>query len=263
MTYDAAIEHSAQQYVDHLRKALRSDLSAETRAAAQAAVSTTEAALTYRREIRVSDVSLTLELLTVALERCPDAASVLINESTPGLGTSSPLAVFVGKEAAYDSASPLNFLLESVALSALWLIEPHSTRMISALLQRPTTADFLREPARFYPPTTGGHTWQKIAKVLELRTGRSCGPLQWGHGAYLVELNAVPSKNHKGGSPSPGRVAFLKKLVSGFASARVRTLVLHSQERHHERAQADVAASFLGITSAQLPGTHRMVVSAT
>lgn len=53
----------------------------------------------------------------------PSAADLLLNECTPGLGTRRPRVVFVGKEAAYDAAKPLNFLLESVALVSLRLAQ--------------------------------------------------------------------------------------------------------------------------------------------
>jgi hypothetical protein len=42
-------------------------------------------------------------------------------------------------------------------------------------------------------------------------------------------------------------VKFLKKLFGGFANDGVRTVVLHSQEPHHDEAQREIVASFLGM----------------
>lgn len=259
MRYESAIEHSARQYVAHLRNALQGKMLAATRSAAQAAADMTEAALTNRERLLPAQAPLTLNAVHIALLNDPSAADILINECTPGLGTRSPVAVFVGKEAAYDSAKPLNFMLVSIALSALWLAEPGSSRILAAIVQQPAlTTDFLRQPGRMYPAVPSGHTWQKVAKVMQFRTGRSIGPLTWGDSAHLVELGAVPSPRHKGHAPSSRRVGFLRLLMKSFATEGTSTVVLHSQEPHHENSQVDLAAAFLGTSRGQLAAIHQV-----
>jgi hypothetical protein len=194
-------------------------LHASTERVARAALETTEAALARRGSFDPSQATIALADVQRALLDDPAAPELLINECTPGLGTRRPRVVFVGKEAAYDAGKPLNFMLESIALSALWLAEPVSLQLVGTMLSSANpNVDFLHDPESLSPKVAAGHNWRKVARVLEHAERRADRGPFWGDSAHLVELCAVPSPRHKGRAPSARRVKFLKKLFGGFAT---------------------------------------------
>jgi hypothetical protein len=260
--YASAVQHSAELYVADLERMIARGLSEHVARLASATVETTRAALRDRRGLKASEVSLNLGLVRVALDADAEGTLRLLNQAALGLGTPAPDVLFIGKEAAYDVRAAINFLLESIALTMLWLCNG-SQPVISALLGQGVQCDFLREPASMPLGTyravrsKGGHMWRKIGSVLKARLGQEVDFETWGKHAYLVELGVVPSTYHKGKAPNRGRVRFLKGLVGALANSGARTLVLHSREPHHADAQADLAAAFLGVDRNDLNGVHR------
>jgi hypothetical protein len=69
----------------------------------------------------------------------------------------------------------------------------------------------------------------------------------WGEHAYVLDLVAEGAMQHQGAAPTSAREAFLAGLVAAFAEGGTRSMVLHSQERHHDAAQRRIAAAFLDV----------------
>lgn len=249
--HDDLIADSARAYVAHLRGQLAT-LPLPGRELAEMVIDTTEAALRDRADLQPAEVRSTLQGL-VRVAPCPEPwLDSLLNQSVPGLGRAhAPEVVFIGKEAAYDFATPVNYLLESFALPTLWLATGSSAVLPALLGVAKPMPDFLTHPARLpcgtYPAVAAspGHTWQKIAKVLTA-SGRPATYETWGEQAYVSDLSVRPSRSHRRGLPSPQRVSFLERLAACFADQGTRFLVVHGDGQHLADSQRALARAFLG-----------------
>lgn len=259
------MEASARWHVDHLRQRLAVTTVPAVRSLADGIIAMTNRALRERSRLSSERMPVTLGGVCAALKADRAATMTLLNEHALGLGSQAPLTVFIGKEHAYDeTTAPVNFAVEAIALSALWLTAP-SRRLLAAVLEAPALdIDFLRRPAMLPLGTIplvasrAGHTWHKVARVLQHHLGTPVTYQSWGDHAYLVELNTAPSKEHVGLAPSEVRIEFLCELARVFRRGGTRSLVFHSQEQHHRDAQARITAAFLGVDVSSLSEIGRV-----
>jgi hypothetical protein len=244
------VEFSLRAYINQLDALLAPDvrMSAATRVVARGIRLLTSQALEQGATYEYQDPPpLRVAQVGAALAQYRDEALRLVNVASLGLGCTTPELFIVGKEPA--ATAPRNFMLEMLALGALWRTDAPRSLMSALLGETVTFPCFPTHPTLLYGQQSTGHTWSTIERLLENVDGRLS---LWGS-CYIIDLGHIPEDSHKRRPVLPARVDFLMHVLRDFAVSGTRVAVFHSQEPHHDGPQQRLIAEFVGVPLRDLP----------
>jgi hypothetical protein len=249
------VELSLRSYISQLDALLAAKvhMSAATKAVVRGARLLTSQALEQGPKYEYQDPPpLRLAQVGAALTGYRHEVLRLANVASLGLGCATPGLLIVGKEPA--ATAHRNFMLEMLALAALWQTDAPRSLMSALLEEQVTFPRFPTDPTLLYGQQGAGHTWSTIERLVEDVDGRLS---LWGS-CYIIDLGHIPADAHQGAPIPHARVDFLVRVLRDFAESGTRVAVFHSQEPHHDAPQQRLIAEFVGVPLCDLPTYAKM-----